>query len=116
MPATHVFTSVHALPGKEIAKGVTIHPLAGAQVMFTYVELAPHAEVPSHSHPHEQLGVMLEGELEMQVGGERRMLKPGDAYVIPGGVPHGARTGGTRALVLDIFHPLREDYLALFPR
>ncbi len=114
MPAKHVFTSVRALPGKEIAKGVTIRPLAGEHVMFTYVELAPHAEVPSHSHPHEQLGLMLEGEMEMEIGGERRTLGPGDAYTIPGGVPHGARTGSTRALVLDIFHPRREDYLKLF--
>lgn len=114
MPARHVFTSVRTLPGKEIATGVTIRLLAGEHVMFTYVEFVPHAEVPSHSHPHEQLGLLLEGELEMEIGGERRRLKPGDAYVIPGGVSHGARTGGGRALVLDIFHPRREDYLKLF--
>jgi len=111
MPTKHVFTAVHTLPGKEIVKGITIRPLAGEHVMFTYVELLPHSEVPTHSHPHEQLGLMLEGELEMQIGDERRTLRPGDAYVIPGGVPHGARTGDPRALVLDIFHPLREDYL-----
>jgi len=114
MPARHVYTSVHSLPGREIAKGVTIHPLAGERVMFTYVELAPHSTVPNHTHPHEQLGVVLEGELEMEIAGERRTLKPGDAYMIPGGVPHAASTGKARALVLDIFHPLRAEYLKLF--
>lgn len=108
-----VFTSIAKLPGKEITPGVTIHPLAGAHVMLNYVEFQPHAEVPTHAHPHEQLGLMIEGELDLWVGDERHTLHPGDTYVIPGGLPHGARTGASRALVLDVFHPLREDYLKL---
>ncbi len=114
MAAKHIFTSVRALPGKEIAKGVTIKPLAGEHAMLNYVEFTPHAEVPIHSHPHEQLGLMIEGELDLQIGDERRTLRPGDTYVIPGGIPHGAWTRVSRALVLDVFYPLREDYLKLF--
>jgi len=112
--AHHVFTSLRALPGKEIAPGVTMRPLAGAHTMFSCVELAAGAEVPMHSHPHEQLGVVLDGELEMEIGGERRAIRPGDAYVIPGGVPHGARAHAGPARVLDVFYPRREDYLKLF--
>ncbi len=114
MAAGHVFTSIQALRGKEILKGVTIKPLAGEHVMLNYVEFEPHSEVPSHAHPHEQLGLMIEGELDLWIGDERRTLRPGDTYVIPGGVSHGARSGAGRALVLDVFYPLREDYLALF--
>jgi len=114
MTSPHVYTSIAALPGKEIAKGVTIKPLAGAHVMLNYVEFEPDSEVPAHSHPHEQLGLIVEGEFEMTIAGERRMLRPGDTYVIPGGVPHGGRTRAGRALVLDVFYPLREDYLKLF--
>jgi quercetin dioxygenase-like cupin family protein len=114
MALKHVFTSIQALRGKEIAKGVTIKPLAGEHVMLNYVELQPHSEVAKHSHPHEQLGLMIEGELDLWIGEERRSLRPGDTYVIPGGVPHGARTAGGRALILDVFYPLREDYLKLF--
>ncbi|HXX37603.1 MAG TPA: cupin domain-containing protein [bacterium] len=111
MGTGHVFTSLNVLPGKELAKGVTMRPLAGEHVMMSYVDLAPHSAVPLHSHPHEQLGVVLEGEIEMQIGDERRSLRTGDAYVIPGGTPHGARATHERARVLDIFYPLREDYL-----
>lgn len=114
MALRHIFTSIRELPGKEIARGVTIRPLAGEHVMLNYVELEPHSEVPRHSHPHEQLGLMIEGELDLWIADEQRSLRPGDTYVIPGGVPHGARTGARRALVLDVFYPLREDYLALF--
>jgi quercetin dioxygenase-like cupin family protein len=113
MAQRHVFTSIKELPGKEITRGVTIRPLAGNHVMLNYVEFQPHAEVPTHSHPHEQLGLMIEGQLDLWVGDDRRTLLPGDTYVIPGGLPHGARAGASPALVLDVFYPLREDYLKL---
>jgi len=114
MTAKQVFTSIKGLPGKQIAQGVTIKPLAGQHVMLNYVELVPQAEIPIHSHPHEQLGLIIEGELDMEIGEERRTLRPGDTYVIPGGVRHGVRSGPRGALVLDVFYPLREDYLKLF--
>lgn len=114
MGGKHVVTSIKALPSREIARGVTIKPLAGDHVMLNYVEFATNAEVPTHSHPHEQLGLMIEGELDLWIGNERRTLRPGDTYVIPGGIPHGARTAQSSALILDVFYPLREDYLKLF--
>ena len=114
MPAKQIVTSIKALPGKEIASGVTIKPLAGDHVMLNYVQFVPNGEVALHSHHHEQLGVILEGDFEMQIGDERRSLKPGDTYVIPGGIKHSGRAGKTGALVLDVFYPLREDYLKLF--
>ena len=114
MPAKQTITSIKALPGKEVAKGVTIKPLAGDHVMLNYVEFVPTGEVPLHSHHHEQLGLILEGELAMQIGDEHRVLRPGDTYVIPGGVRHSGRAGSSGALVLDVFYPLREDYLKLF--
>jgi len=112
--ARHVFASLRELPGKEIAPGATMRPLAGEHMMLSYFEFVDGAVVPVHSHPHEQVGVLLEGELEMEIGGERRALHPGDAYVIPGGVPHGARAHAGPARVLDVFYPRREDYLKLF--
>ncbi len=114
MPAKQTITSIKALPGKEVAKGVTIKPLAGEHVMLNYVEFVPSGEVPLHSHHHEQLGLILEGELAMQIGEEHRTLRPGDTYVIPGGIHHSGRAGKSGALVLDVFYPLREDYLKLF--
>jgi len=114
MPAKQTITSIKALRGKEIAKGVTIKPLAGEHVMLNYVELVPEGAIPLHSHHHEQLGLIIEGELEMQIGDERRTLHPGDTYVIPGGTMHSGRAGRAGALVLDVFYPLREDYLKLF--
>jgi quercetin dioxygenase-like cupin family protein len=74
------------------------------------VEIEPGAVVEAHSHPHEQVGMVVEGEARFLVGDEERVLKPGDMYRIPGGVTHRvvALEGGLKAL--DIFHPIREDY------
>ena len=59
---------------------------------------------------NEQAGMVLEGEFDMTNGGERRAMKHGMAYVIPGGVPHALHGGEGKGLVLDIFSPPREGY------
>lgn len=91
--------------------GVEAHTMAGQQVMLSWVDFEPRAEVPAHSHPHEQIGVLLEGELEFQVGDEQRTLQPGDMWRIPGGVVHRVVAGPAGARALDVFHPVRQEYL-----
>lgn len=93
-----------------IFPGVTIHTAAGADMMLSLVEFEPGAEVPAHSHPHEQVGLLLEGELAFVIGGERHHLRPGDMWRIPGGIVHGVVAGGQTVKALDVFHPVREDY------
>ena len=95
---------------KDLVPGVTLRTVWGERIMLSRVEIEPGAEVPLHDHPHEQAGTMLEGVMEMTIGGETRELRPGDSYVIPGGVQHGARAIGGRVIVLDIFSPPREEY------
>jgi quercetin dioxygenase-like cupin family protein len=72
--------------------------------------LEANAVIPTHSHPHEQLGVVLQGEPEFTIAGEVRMLHPGEPYVIPGGVPHSVKVGPSPAQVMDVFSPVREEY------
>ena len=67
------------------------------------------AELPLHDHPHEMVVNVLEGELELTVDGERQTARAGRVVVIPGGVPHQARAV-TDCRILDVFHPVREDY------
>ena len=105
------FIDSSELKRKEIAPGVTIRTLWGEKVMVSLIENAPHVVVVGkHSHPHEQAGIVLQGELEMTIGDETRRVKPGDAYVIPPGVEHGGQGLDGWALALDIFSPPREEY------
>ena len=93
--------------------GIQMQALTGARVMVNRVVIAPGTVVPEHQPPHEQAGYVLDGLLRLTVEGETWDLLPGDAYVLPGGTRHGAVAGAEGCVVLDVFAPPREDYLAL---
>ena len=93
-----------------LADGVEAYPLFGEGAMLNMVRLAPHAEVPLHRHPHEQLGIVLRGMQALVVDGKAHELGPHEGYVLPGGVEHSAYCGPEGALVLDVFRPVRDDY------
>ena len=93
-----------------IFPGVDIFTAAGENLMLSLVEFEPHAVVEMHQHSHEQMGLLLEGELEFIIGDERHVLKPGQMWRIPGGVSHSAIAGDQPVKALDVFHPIREDY------
>lgn len=94
----------------EMVPGVWRRTLAtGERLMLVHVTLEEEAVVPLHRHPHEQVGYVVSGELKMTIGGTEHSLKPGDSYLIPSNVEHGA-VAPRGAQVLDIFSPPREDY------
>lgn len=95
----------------EIFPGVRIHTTAGKHMMLSIVEFEAGAEVPPHQHPHEQMGLMLEGELTFTIDGRTQVVRQGQMWRIPGGVEHSVIAGSQPAKALDIFHPVREDYL-----
>jgi quercetin dioxygenase-like cupin family protein len=105
-------TSLSDLRRFRLADGVSAQGLFGEKAMLNLVALAPGATVPRHSHPHEQLGVVLRGELNLVFAGHDRRLKEMDAYALPGDLEHEAKAGPEGALVLDVFTPVREDYRA----
>lgn len=95
---------------RRLAPGVSAKIASGEKLMFSLVTLDPDAVVPEHSHPHEQMGMIVSGEMELTVAGEARRLRGNDLYVIPGGVRHKAVAGPKGATVLDAFSPPREEY------
>jgi quercetin dioxygenase-like cupin family protein len=95
---------------KELVAGARTRTFWGEKTLLSLVEIDAHAQVLNHTHPYEQRRMVVEGEEEMGIGGEVRVLKPGDLYIIPGGVEHYARCGDTPAKVLDIFSPMREEF------
>ena len=98
------------LPRFSPIAGLAMQSVTGGKLMANWVTIEPHRTVPRHQHPHEQLGVMLEGALELTIGEETRVLRPGDAYTIPPNLPHSAATHEEGCVVLDVFTPPREDY------
>lgn len=95
----------------DLFPGVAITTTAGVEVMLSVVTFEPGSVVPDHSHTHEQMGYMVSGRAEFTVGGITRVLGSGDIWKIPGGVVHRVKALDGPALALDVFHPIREDYL-----
>jgi quercetin dioxygenase-like cupin family protein len=87
-----------------------IRVASGERIMLSYVDLEQGSEVKEHSHPHEQGGIVIEGEGDFRIGDERQMLKPGDMYIIPSQVIHRLQVTKGPMKVLDIFSPPREEY------
>lgn len=81
----------------------------GERMMLCEVSMEKGSVVPRHTHPHEQTGWLASGRLRLEVAGESRDLGPGDAWMIPGGVPHAAEALEASVFV-DVFSPPREEY------
>lgn len=81
----------------------------GEQAMIAEFRARAGVEVPLHTHPHEQVGYVVSGQMELTIGSQTARCGPGDSYTIPGGVPHGARFL-SECVVIDCFSPPREDY------
>ena len=94
-----------------IFPGVNIFTAAGKHMLMSLVEFQPGAIVQAHSHPHEQMGMVLEGQARFIVGDVEKVLGPGDMYIIPGGVVHKVIAFDCPVKALDFFHPVREEYL-----
>jgi quercetin dioxygenase-like cupin family protein len=94
---------------KELAPGVMARTFWGDRMLLATVALGPHAIVPEHGHPAEQIGIVIEGEITFTIAGETRLLRPGAVYVIPGGSLHSVVVGETAARVVEVFSPVREE-------
>lgn len=101
---------ISTVRGKEMIPGLYGRFVHGETMTLSYVEIKKGSVMKEHSHPHEQITYLLEGELEMVIGGEKMLFTPGMVHVIPGGVPHSAYAV-TDVKVLDAFHPVRQDYI-----
>ena len=95
----------------EMVPGLNFQPVLGEQVMVNFVSFAPHTEAPRHWHDEEQISFVIDGELEFEVGEEKRTVRRGEAIVIPPNVPHAARTYDNTCLEVDVFHPPRQGVL-----
>ena len=62
-----------------------------------------------HSHPQEQMVYVLSGRLAFTCGQERFEIATGDSFIVPGGIEHEAAALDD-CVVIDVFHPTREDY------
>ena len=86
--------------------------MAGEKCMMMINTIDPGLPTPPHSHPHEQIGFLQEGEGDLYIGDEKIHIKSQCTFVAPSGVPHNFdATGDKPAVLIECFAPPREDYL-----
>ncbi|NQT15729.1 MAG: cupin domain-containing protein [Planctomycetes bacterium] len=89
--------------------GVAMHAMEAEKMTLSIVDMEPHSVIDEHSHLHEQIGYMVEGEAEFIVAGESVQVRAGQMWRLPSGVPHKVITSDRSMRAIDVFYPIRED-------
>jgi quercetin dioxygenase-like cupin family protein len=100
------------VPAVPMTGMVSARFIAGQNILCSFIEQPPGVDCPIHSHPQEQITVVLDGTVEQICDDKRFTLQRGDVCVIPANVKHGGSTQ-TGFKTIDIFSPPREDYVVL---
>ena len=103
------FYDIQSMNPKSPTEGVEMRIIPGKNMTVVFFSLAPGALVPEHSHPHEQIGTVLKGSIELNIAGEKKIVSAGGAYHIPGDVAHSGQNLDYASEVIEIFSPARED-------
>ena len=103
-----------ALPSEHVREFVDRAGFRGENVLLVMNTLKPGMELKPHSHPFEQIACVLSGRMRWLIGGETVEMGPGSVLRVPPDVVHGGMPiGDETVLNLDIFCPIRPDYLHL---
>jgi quercetin dioxygenase-like cupin family protein len=79
--------------------------VTGREAVTARGEFAPGAAAPRHTHPGEEIGFVLDGQLTLEIDGKpAQTLKAGEAFFIPAGTVHTAKnTGAAPAVVISTY-------------
>lgn len=112
--AQHV--SWDLVPAETPLPGVERRMVVGDQLMVCRLRFDPHTITPVHHHPHEQITLVERGRVLFTIAGDERIATAGDVLHFPSNVEHGATMLEEEVVLVDIFTPVREDFLPARPR
>jgi quercetin dioxygenase-like cupin family protein len=99
------------IPIEHPSAGIERQMMVGERLMICRFRFAPRLVTPEHTHPHEQMSMVVSGRVQFFVEGAERIALPGDVLHFPPNCLHGATMLDEEVVLLDIFTPLREDFL-----
>lgn len=99
------------VPQKQLSSQMARRVIGGQNAMLALYTLRKGCQVPPHAHPHEQMSYVLRGRLRFVAGGEEFIVGAGEVLHLPPNVAHQAEALES-TLDLDVFSPIREDFLA----
>ena len=99
------------IPIQHPATGIERQMVVGEHLMICRFRFAPLLVTPEHTHPHEQMSMVVSGRVKFFVEGAERLALPGDVLHFPSNCLHGATMLDEEVVLIDIFTPVREDFL-----
>lgn len=96
------FWNLDTLKLVQFRPGITSKAEIGSNLIMACMEIGADMEDTGHDHPFDQCGIVIDGQIEMFVGGERKILSAHESYFIPAGVRHGWKTFASPTKLLDI--------------
>ncbi len=101
--------NISDIKSREIVKGYHGRFIHMETFTVAYWEVDAGSEIPVHSHIHEQLMQVVEGEFELTLDGKSNIYTKGMVVKIPSNKEHGGKAI-TNCKLMDVFSPVREDY------
>jgi len=105
-------TDWNTIPVEKPAEGIERQMVVGQNVMICRFRFAPFLVTPEHTHPHEQMTLVMQGKVKFFIDGQERIVSAGDVLHFPPHNRHGATMLDEEVILIDIFSPIREDFLS----
>jgi quercetin dioxygenase-like cupin family protein len=99
------------IPADRVADGIERQMVVGDKLMVCRLKIQPRVVTPVHSHVHEQITMVERGRVSYVVDGVEQVVSAGDVLHFPSNVPHGATMLDEEVVLVDVFTPMREDFL-----
>jgi len=109
VPTQHVNWAT--VPIELLEEGIERQLIVGDGLMLCRLRFAPNTITAAHDHPHEQITMVESGRVRFTIGREERIANAGDVLHFPSGCWHGATMLDEEVVLIDIFTPVREDFL-----
>ena len=100
-----------AIPVEHPAEGIERQMVVGDRIMIVRFRFEPFLVTPEHTHPHEQMSLVISGRVRFFIEGREQTASPGDVLHFPSNCLHGATMMDEEVVLIDIFSPIREDFL-----
>lgn len=110
--ASHQAWNWATVPKEAVSQGVVRQMVYGERLMICRLTITPGTATTPHEHVHEQMTIVEKGRVRFVVGSEERVFGPGDVLLFPSHCWHGATMLDEEVVLIDIFSPIREDFLS----
>jgi len=106
---SYIFTAAEVEANSDFISDRKVHgaiPATGESCQLLWAKFEPGGTYELHSHPHEQMSVIVSGRMRLTVGDEVRDIGPGDMWYAPANVKHGGEILGDEPVVfIDVYAP-----------